>query len=60
MKRKIDIQVDHKGFHPEKIETNNKQNNSNNNNVRSVWNKAGTWEDKKITKKIWKNFLIIK
>jgi hypothetical protein len=56
-KRESDIQADHKGFQPEKIQTNNEQNNSiNNNNVGSVWNKAGTWEEKKIPKKNLEEF----
>ena len=55
-KRESDIQADHKGFQPEKIKPNNEQNNSNNNNVGSVWNKAGTWEEKKITKKNLEEF----
>ncbi len=40
----------------EQNENNKEQNNSNNNNVGSVWNKAGTWEEKKITKKQLEDF----
>jgi hypothetical protein len=55
-KRESDIQADHKGFQPEKTQITNQQNNTNNNNVGSVWNKAGTWEEKKITKKNLEEF----
>jgi len=51
-KRESDLQADHKGFQPEKA-TNPPPSNltsSQNNQMGSAWNQAGTWEEKKITK----------
>ena len=52
-KRESDLQADHKGFQPEKVTNPPPQTNpsvSQQNNIGSAWNKAGTWEEKKITK----------
>jgi hypothetical protein len=57
-KRESDIQADHKGFSPEAIKSNKVENNNENNNnkIGSVWNKAGTWEEKKIPKNHLEDF----
>ena len=54
-KRDSDIKADHKGFQPQKAST-TVDINQNNNNVGSAWNKAGTWEEKPITKKMFEDF----
>ena len=54
-KRDSDIKADHKGFQPQKAST-TVDVNQNNNNVGSAWNKAGTWEEKPITKKMFEEF----
>ena len=53
-KRESDLQADHKGFQPEKVtnppqEINNPSQNQQG-QIGSAWNKAGTWEEKKVTK----------
>jgi hypothetical protein len=57
-KRESDIQADHKGFSPEAAKPNKVENNeeNNNNKIGSVWNKAGTWEEKKIPKNHLEDF----
>ena len=47
-KREADINADHKGFAPQQT---NEKVDENPNKIGSAWNKAGTWEEKKITKK---------
>ena len=51
-KRESDLQADHKGFQPEKVTNPPPSNNNQNlqNQIGSAWNKAGTWEEKKVTK----------
>ena len=52
-KRESDLKADHKGFQPEKVTNPQPVNNpsqSQQNQMGSAWNKAGTWEEKKITK----------
>ena len=54
-KRDSDVKADHKGFAPQ--QTNEKVDiNKNTNKIGSAWNKAGTWEEKKITKKQMEDF----
>jgi len=54
-KRDSDVKADHKGFAPQ--QTNEKVDiNTNTNKIGSAWNKAGTWEEKKITKKQMEDF----
>ncbi len=58
-KRESDLQADHKGFQPEKVEnpqpaTNNTQ--AQQGQIGSAWNKAGTWEEKKVTKSQLESF----
>lgn len=54
-KRDSDVKADHKGFSPQ--QTNEKVDiNTNTNKIGSAWNKAGTWEEKKITKKQIEDF----
>ena len=54
-KRDSDVKADHKGFSPQ--QTNEKVDiNTNTNKIGSAWNKAGTWEEKKITKKQMEDF----
>jgi len=54
-KRDSDVKADHKGFAPQ--QTNEKVDiNINTNKIGSAWNKAGTWEEKKITKKQMEDF----
>ena len=57
-KRESDIQADHKGFQPEKVS--NPQPVANtpppSNQIGSAWNKAGTWEEKKVTKNQLESF----
>ena len=54
-KRDSDVKADHKGFAPQ--QTNEKVDiNTNTNKIGSAWNKAGTWEEKKITKKQIEDF----
>ena len=48
-KRESDKAADHTKFSPQLANPNNKEE-SNGNKVGSVWNKAGTWEEKKINK----------
>ena len=54
-KRDSDIKADHKGFQPQATSTpvNIEQNT---NNAGSAWNKAGTWEEKPVTKKMFEEF----
>ena len=57
-KRESDLQADHKGFQPEKV-TNPQPANNNppqSNQIGSAWNKAGTWEEKKVTKNQLESF----
>ena len=52
-KRESDIKADHKGFQPEKVANPSPVNTSSQpqqTQMGSAWNKAGTWEEKKITK----------
>ena len=51
-KRESDLQADHKGFQPEKVTSPPVEQNPQpqTNQIGSVWNKAGTWEEKKLTK----------
>ena len=54
-KRDSDVKADHKGFSPQ--QTNEKVDiNTNTNKIGSAWNKAGTWEEKKVTKKQIEDF----
>jgi len=54
-KRDSDVKADHKGFSPQ--QTNEKVDiNTNTNKIGSAWNKAGTWEEKKLTKKQIEDF----
>ena len=54
-KRDSDVKADHKGFSPQ--QTNEKVDiNTNTNKIGSAWNKAGTWEEKKIPKKNLEEF----
>ena len=58
-KRESDLQADHKGFQPEKVTNPPPQTNpsvSQQNNIGSAWNKAGTWEEKKVTKSQLESF----
>ncbi len=52
-KRESDMKADHKGFSPQKT---NQKIDENPNKIGSAWNKAGTWEEKKITKKQLEDF----
>lgn len=54
-KRDSDIKADHKGFQPQQA-ANPAEINVNQNKVGSAWNKAGTWEEKIITKKQFESF----
>ena len=54
-KRDSDIQADHKGFQPQQTAT-PVDIDKNHNNVGSAWNKAGTWEEKMVTKKQLESF----
>ena len=51
-KRESDLQADHKGFQPEKVTNPQPVDNNSQpqNQIGSAWNKAGTWEEKKVTK----------
>ena len=51
-KRDSDIKADHKGFQPQVVSSssNPRLDPQNKNQIGSAWNKAGTWEEKKITK----------
>ncbi len=59
-KRESDLQADHKGFQPEKVENpqpvNNNQPQNQQGQIGSAWNKAGTWEEKKVTKNQLESF----
>ena len=59
-KRESDLQADHKGFQPEKVTSpqpvNNDSSQPQQNQIGSAWNKAGTWEEKKITKNQLESF----
>ena len=52
-KRESDMKADHKGFTPQQT---NQKVDENPNKIGSAWNKAGTWEEKKITKKQLEDF----
>ena len=54
-KRDSDIKADHKGFQPQATTT-PVDINQNKNNVGSAWNKAGTWEEKPVSKKMFEDF----
>ena len=54
-KRDSDIKDDHKGFQPQATPT-PVNINQNTNSVGSAWNKAGTWEEKPISKKQFEDF----
>ena len=47
------MKADHKGFTPQQT---NQKVDENPNKIGSAWNKAGTWEEKKITKKQLEDF----
>ena len=51
-KRESDLQADHKGFQPEKVSSPLVAQTTElpKNQIGSAWNKAGTWEEKKVTK----------
>ena len=54
-KRDSDLKADHVGFQPQT--TSGPVNiHENNNNVGSAWNKAGTWEEKNLTKNQFETF----
>ena len=57
-KRDSDIKADHKGFQPEKVSSPQESQNSQpqTNQIGSAWNKAGTWEEKKVTKNQLESF----
>ena len=56
-KRDSDIKADHKGFQPEKVTSPQPVNNpKESNQMGSAWNKAGTWEEKKVMKKQLESF----
>ena len=57
-KRESDLQADHKGFQPEKVASPQPVNNNipQPNQIGSAWNKAGTWEEKKVTKNQLESF----
>ena len=56
-KRESDIKADHKGFQPEKVTSPQPANNpQETNQMGSAWNKAGTWEEKKVMKKQLESF----
>ena len=57
-KRDSDIKADHKGFQPEKVNSPQESQNSQpqTNQIGSAWNKAGTWEEKKVTKNQLESF----
>ena len=57
-KREADIKADHKGFQPEKVSNPQPVNNTPppSNQIGSAWNKAGTWEEKKVTKNQLESF----
>lgn len=56
-KRDSDLKADHKGFQPQAVTAPSPvEANKNQNNIGSAWNKAGTWEEKKITKKQLEDF----
>ena len=57
-KRDSDIKADHKGFQPEKVNSPQESQNSQSqtNQIGSAWNKAGTWEEKKVTKNQLESF----
>ena len=52
-KRESDKNADHNGFSPQKT---NQKIDEKPNKIGSAWNKAGTWEEKKITKKQLEDF----
>ena len=52
-KRESDMNADHKGFSPQQT---NQKIDENPNKIGSAWNKAGTWEEKKVTKKQLEEF----
>ncbi len=52
-KRESDMKADHKGFTPQQT---NQKVDENPNKIGSAWNKAGTWEEKKLTKKQIEDF----
>ena len=54
-KRDSDLKADHKGFQPQAAPTSVNVN-QNTNNAGSAWNKAGTWEEKPVTKKMFEDF----
>ena len=54
-KRDSDIKADHKGFQPQATPT-PVNINQNTNTAGSAWNKAGTWEEKPVTKKMFEDF----
>jgi hypothetical protein len=54
-KRDSDIKADHIGFQPQATAT-PVNINQNDNRVGSAWNKAGTWEEKTITKNQFESF----
>ena len=54
-KRESDIKADHKGFQPQATAT-PVNINQNTNSAGSAWNKAGTWEEKTVTKKMFEDF----
>ena len=54
-KRPSDLEADHKGFQPQA--TSAPVNiNQNTNTAGSAWNKAGTWEEKPVSKKQFEDF----
>ena len=57
-KRESDLQADHKGFQPEKVSSPQVSQNTEpqKNQIGSAWNKAGTWEEKPISKKQFEDF----
>ncbi len=52
-KRESDMKADHKGFTPQQT---NQKVDENPNKIGSAWNKAGTWEEKPVTKKMFEEF----
>ena len=56
-KRESDLKADHKGFQPEKVTSPQPATNpKDSSQVGSAWNKAGTWEEKKVMKKQLESF----